>query len=492
MSIYRLMIEPEKLPIITELPDLLIVYDSILFFLGLFLAFAYLYRIVVKYNFNLHAVILFALYVLCSYSSYNIMVMPIHDYNIAIARNFIYHYKFFSFVSIVDIVFVTIFFALLAHFFFYSGWSRFRHNEYKLIIFLAGVVIIQGCVISIISTSGFLSHVMQGGLGQVKRQAVYFRGFIYFGVLIYLLFNCIKQLSSLGFYKVFTFFCVFDLINFISSIAASNIYYDFLWERYGVKVTIIDQDKIYNYFTAYSLMIFALFISRSPQRLTICLATIVIGAVMYFNMYKFLFAFAVLFILYDIIINILNNKLPKLKIAVTFLIFIIALPAMMSLYSSKSMNTRSSQMIDYWTYTGQYFPASLIGIGYGGLYYSPSGIGDKGETKKIDLMQLDSHYKRSIQTPLLTQLKNSGLLGVIFMLSIAVVVTVRMIKVNLKLTENIFSNAVCFNIIWLVGSACILLQPYPMPSLTFVKLLSLLFLMLSADKLRMGLHRHAN
>lgn len=107
-------------------------------------------------------------------------------------------------------------------------------------------------------------------------------------------------------------------------------------------------------------------------------------------------------------------------------------------------------------------------------------------------MELDVHYKRSIQTPFLTQLKNSGLLGVIFMLTVAIIVAVRMIKVNLKLTEHIFSNAICFNIIWLVGSTSILLQPYPMPSLAFVKLLLLLFLMLSANKLRMGLHRNAN
>lgn len=71
--------------------------------------------------------------------------------------------------------------------------------------------------------------------------------------------------------------------------------------------------------------------------------------------------------------------------------------------------------------------------------------------------------------------KNSGLLGVIFMLTVAIIVAVRMIKVNLKLTEHIFSNAICFNIIWLVGSTSILLQPYPMPSLAFVKLLLLLF-----------------
>lgn len=109
MSIYRIMIEPEKLPIITELPNVLVIYDSIVFFLGLFLAFAYLYRIAVRFHLNFYSVTLFSLYVLCSYSSYNIMVMPIHDYNVAIARNIIYHYKIFGFISIVDIIFITIF-----------------------------------------------------------------------------------------------------------------------------------------------------------------------------------------------------------------------------------------------------------------------------------------------------------------------------------------------------------------------------------------------
>lgn len=83
------------------------------------------------------------------------MVMPIHDYNIAIARNIIYHYKIFSFISVIDIVFIIIFFALLAHFTFHSGWFKFRQREYKVAIFLTVAIIIQGCVIGIISTSAF-------------------------------------------------------------------------------------------------------------------------------------------------------------------------------------------------------------------------------------------------------------------------------------------------------------------------------------------------
>jgi hypothetical protein len=469
-----------------ELSDSLILYDSIVFFVGLFLAFVYLYYIVRKFNFDYNVVALFILYVICSYSSYNIMVMPIHDYNLPVARNFIYHYKVFSIFSITDIVF----FALSAFIIIrcatnFGEFKSFKKNE-SVIRFIIAIVIVQGIVVAVLSTAGFSYHVTHDGVGQLKRQFMYFRGVIYFFVLAYFFYHSLKRLSPLGFYRVMAFFCILDLVNFTSGLVSSSIYYDFLWERYGVKVTIIDQDKIYNYFTIYSLMIFAFVFSRTPKKFAVCFATIVIGAVMYFNVYKFLFAIAILFVLYDIFINILSKKISKLKIAVVFLAGIMALPAVINLYSSKSMNTRSSQLSDYWEYTGKYFPANVIGIGYGGLYYSPTGVADKGESKKIDLEKLGEHYKRSIQTPLLTQLKNSGTLGLLFMLCIAILVSVKMTRVNLALSDNVFSNAICFNIIWLVGSSCILLQPYPMPSLTFVKLLLLLLLLLNEYKQKNG------
>ena len=96
------MIEPEKLPIITELNNLLIIYDSIVFLV--FSLLLPIYIVLQQGSLKFYSVTLFSLYVLCSYSSYNIMVMPIHDYNIAIARNIIYHYKIFSFISVIDIV----------------------------------------------------------------------------------------------------------------------------------------------------------------------------------------------------------------------------------------------------------------------------------------------------------------------------------------------------------------------------------------------------
>ncbi|WP_222930410.1 hypothetical protein, partial [Serratia marcescens] len=465
-----------------ELPESLIFYDGVVFLLGVLFALLYLYHISRTLKFNCYTVVLFFLYVIFSYSSYNIMVMPIHDYNVAVARNFIYHYKVLSILSIADVLFIVLFFVVLALW----GLKREVFVCVKLlppiILFLIAIVMIQGGVIALLSTSGFLYYVMHDGVGLFKNQLIYFRGVVCFFVLIYLFCHSLKGLVLLGFYKVIAIFCFFDLINFTSSLISSCIYYDFLWERYGVKVTIIDQDKIYNYFTLYSLMIFAFVFSRVPNKFLVCFATIIIGAAMYFNVYKFLFAIAALFILYDIFVSFRDNKLSKLKVATVILVVITTLPVLINLYSSKSMNTRSSQVSDYWEYTGKYFPANIIGIGYGGLYYSPTGIADKGETKKFDLELLGGHYKRSIQTPLLTQLKNSGLLGLLFMLMIAIFCGIRMISINLKLTENVFSSAICFNIIWLVGSGCILLQPYPMPALTFVKLLLLLFLLLHANK----------
>ncbi len=88
-------------------------------------------------------------------------------------------------------------------------------------------------------------------------------------------------------------------------------------------------------------------------------------------------------------------------------------------------------------------------------------------------MELDAHIKKHTDA-VSDAVKNSGLLGVIYA-DCRSHCHYENDKSQFKLAEHIFSNAICFNIIWLVGSTSILLQPYPMPSLAFVKLLLLLF-----------------
>lgn len=473
------MVEPNKTAELMELPDSLIVYDTLVFFAGLLVAFIYLYRISQKYSFDFHAVMLFLIYILCSYSSYNIMVMPIHDYNIAIARNFIYHYKSLKFLSITDIVFVMLAFSILVSLALNKSDGKFISRFEPRIQTLISIAILQAAIIALLSTIGYIVHMMEGGVGLLKNQLIYFRGIIYFFVILYFFYQSWKSISSIGFYAVLSVFCLLDLINFASGLISSFIYYDFLWERYGIKITIIDQDKIYNYFTIYALL-FVSFIFRRPLNNQVVYSVIMlIGLVMYLNIYKFLFAIAILFVLYEVVIGVLTKSASRKKIVVILIAGIIALPMAINLYSSKSMHTRSGQLSDYWEYTGHHFPFNLIGIGYGGMYYSPTGVADKGETKKIDLEQLGANYKRSIQTPMLTQLKNSGIIGLFIMLVIACWAAGRLLRLNIDLSKDPFSNAVCFNVLWLIGSTSIVLQPYPMPSLTFIKLILLLSLLLN-------------
>lgn len=89
--------------------DFLILQDSIVFFLFLAIALIYFLIVAKKNGFNIYTIILFSIYIICSYSSYNIMVKPIHDFNIAIPRTGIYHFKVIGPLAPIDIIFLLLF-----------------------------------------------------------------------------------------------------------------------------------------------------------------------------------------------------------------------------------------------------------------------------------------------------------------------------------------------------------------------------------------------
>ncbi|SQI35964.1 Uncharacterised protein [Serratia plymuthica] len=52
-----------------------------------------------------------------------------------------------------------------------------------------------------------------------------------------------------------------------------------------------------------------------------------------------------------------------------------------------------------------------------------------------------------------------------------------MARINISLPVNILYNAICFNIMWIMSSTSVVLQPTPMIIVTFIKLLLLFYLM---------------
>lgn len=450
----------------------LIFYDSILFVFFLVVAFLFISWVSRKYSLGGYPKLFLWLYTLCSFSSYNIMVKPIHDYNLAIPRTFIYHFKVIGPLAPIDIAFLAL---LLVVFLKKFSSGHFRTFEMdKISSGIIKIIILQAIFLGLISTIGFITYYNNGGIGTWNDQVIYCRGVIYFFVLVYIFQQSIKKFKSLNFLTLLSIFCVLDIINFFSGLMSSFIFTDYVWDRYGVKITIIDQDKIYNYFTMYAMLIISYLFVRPARNAFVYFTIIVIGCFIFINIYKYIYAVAIIYVIYEVVVNAIRGRLAVFKIALFSIAGVALISVILMLSTSKAINTRSSQLTDYWEYTGSKFPAVLFGIGYGGKFYSPTETDDLGEVKEIDAETGTPNYRKSVQTPLVTNIKSGGTVGLIVAILFALLSFLYIFRLNLSFPINPISNAICFNIILLMGSTSVILQPYIMPALALIKLLIIL------------------
>ena len=447
----------------------LIFIDSIVFFIFLFIAFLILLRFKRTNSISKSFFILLIFYVVCSYSSYNMMVKPIHDYNMAIARTFIFHFKVIGPLAPLDIVFLL---SLV-----FIGIRKIAQGNlltFRLDVdtaFFIKFILIQGVVIVTISTLAFILHTYGGGKGQLTDQLLYFRGIIYFLVVVYLYQLAIDDFKRLGFYKLFSLFLVIDVINVISGFISTIIYKDYVWSRYGIHVTIIDQDDVYNFLTVYALLAITFLFTKPIKRMYIYISILGIGFLIFGNIYKYIFMLAALFFFYDTIINAMKGKVAVFKILIAALSIVLFTSTIVMLSTSKSINTRSAQIDDYWEYTGSKFPASIIGIGHGGQFYSPTETDDDGEVKAILKESSLANYKRNIQTPVVAFIKTIGPLGTIIVLAFLIYGLIKIAFINIKLPFNPLYNAIFFNLIWMMTVSVGFFQSGPFVILKIAKLL---------------------
>ncbi|MFN2994119.1 hypothetical protein ACOMDM_07695 [Serratia plymuthica] len=447
----------------------LIFIDSIVFFVFLAIAIFILFRFkrINKISKSFFFLLLF--YVVCSYSSYNMMVKPIHDYNMAIARTFIFHFKVIGPLAPLDIVFLI---SLM-----FIGLRKIVQRNlltFRLDIdtaFFIKFILIQGVVIVTISTLAFVLHTYGGGKGQLTDQLLYFRGIIYFLVVVYLYQLAVDDFKRLGFYKVFSLFLLLDVINAISGFISTIIYKDYVWSRYGINVSIIDQDDVYNFLTVYALLAVTFLFTKPIKRIYIYTAILGIGFLIFANIYKYIFMLAALFFFYDTFVNAMKGKVAVFKIMIAALSIVLLTSTIVMLSTSKSMNTRSGQITDYWEYTGSKFPASIIGIGHGGQFYSPTETDDDGEVKAILKESSMANYKRNIQTPVVSFIKTIGPLGTVIAIAFLIYGLMKITFINVRLPFNPLYNAIFFNLIWMMTVSVGFFQSGPFVILTIAKLL---------------------
>ncbi|WP_199635218.1 hypothetical protein JEM67_08630 [Serratia sp. PAMC26656] len=447
----------------------LIFIDSIVFFVFLSIAIFILFRFKRINSISKSFFFLLLFYVVCSYSSYNMMVKPIHDYNMAIARTFIFHFKVIGPLAPLDIVFLI---SLM-----FIGLRKVAQGNlltFRLDIdtaFFIKFILIQGVVIVTISTLAFVLHTYGGGKGQLADQLLYFRGIIYFLVVVYLYQLAVDDFKRLGFYKVFSLFLLLDVINAISGFISTIIYKDYVWSRYGINVSIIDQDDVYNFLTVYALLAVTFLFTKPIKRIYIYTAILGIGFLIFANIYKYIFMLAALFFFYDTFVNAMKGKVAVFKIMIAALSIVLLTSTIVMLSTSKSMNTRSGQITDYWEYTGSKFPASIIGIGHGGQFYSPTETDDDGEVKAILKESSMANYKRNIQTPVVSFIKTIGPLGTVIAIAFLIYGLMKITFINVRLPFNPLYNAIFFNLIWMMTVSVGFFQSGPFVILTIAKLL---------------------
>ncbi|MBH2546027.1 hypothetical protein I5Q23_13925 [Serratia marcescens] len=447
----------------------LIFIDSIVFFIFIAIAMLILFYFKKSEKISKSFLLLLIFYVACSYSSYNMMVKPIHDYNMAIARTFIFHFKVIGPLAPLDIIFLLTLMLIVLKKALQRNALTFRLDIDTS--FFIKFILVQGVVIVTISTLAFLLHSYGGGKGQLTDQLLYFRGIIYFFVVAYLFQNAVGDFKRLGFYKLFSLFLILDLINVISGFISTLIYKDYVWSRYGINVSIIDQDDVYNFLTIYALLTVSFIFTRPLKRIYIYIAIIGIGFLMYANIYKYIFMLAALFFFYDTFVNAMKGRVAVFKIMFAAISIVLLASTIAMLSTSKSMNTRSGQITDYWEYTGSHFPASIIGIGHGGQFYSPTETDDDGEVKAILKESSLANYKRNIQTPVVSFIKTVGPLGTIIVLAFLVYGLCKITLINIRLPFNPLYNAIFFNLIWMMTVSVGFFQSGPFVILTIAKLL---------------------
>lgn len=382
-----------------------ILLDNILFTITLTISLIVILIYKRKYYDSLEILIF---YMFVALSSYNIMIKPIHDYNIVIFRNAFYHYELIGPISFSDILF-----GGLSIFYIIKIFLKGKVYKKSLIYYIA----VRDFIIGAISIVAFF--ITYNNFYTVNNELIYYRGII--SLLIPSVFLINRNLDKQKIFSIFYILMVIDLIDLVSGYFSTIIFSNYVWQRFGNNVTIIDQDTAYTTVAFYSTVLLISFFKKDNgiinKKNIIALLLIVISLFLAFtNEYKEIFGIWAITILLLLLTNLMNIKAYKRFVAV--LLIIVFLPALFIVanhYStSTGILTRIGQTKDLFNYLNE-TNYLLHGVGLGGKYKRENRTFEKdlGEIKAIDVIKVKESqgYTRTYQVPLLFIIKISGVLG---------------------------------------------------------------------------------
>lgn len=445
----------------------LIGIDFFVFIIGFIVSTLFLVK---RFYKNWPLLLLGIFYIIGTLSSYNIMIKPIHDFNIVIARNFFYHYELVGPLSVLDILILLC--LGIATFILLIKPTKILTKEFSIII-------LRDIIIGVISFSIFL-YLKSSMNTEFQTELMWLRGVPYYLIFFILITYSLRQNKNhYNFSYVFITFLIIDVINILSGLYSTFIYQDYVWQRYGMNVSIIDQDDANTIVIFYSLLFLAVsFIRRkdffSAWEYFLFFLFFILGII---NFYKTIYALIFLFLIFLVFFLYSFHLKKRFFILVTFL-FVFSLPFLniFSYFSgSTPIETRLLQLKDFTDYTLELGTEYLfVGIGNGTYYPHSSREEDKGEKKQIDIDE-KSGFAKNLQTPFISIIKPAGIIGIFIFTFLSIISILLIFKKFLCI--NPFLVAFVFFISYKFISGTFILDPSAVFSFSFAKLLLLSLLL---------------
>lgn len=349
------------------------------------------------------------IYMIVTFSIYNIYVKPVQNYLLPIPRTYIFYQKIVAGLSIYDFFSIGLCVMLFIRYFILKkDRNIFRQSSVIMWIWRRDIYVL------ILSFLGFYFYMLAGNPTDYMIQFRTLRGVITGFICVYTTMVILNKYDKeQDIRRLLSILFFLNFMNVLSQVASSFFLQDISWQRGGHSVILLDQSESYM-----SLFLLPLIIAKNkivPKWMVLTAYIIILLQV--YNYVKTLYLNAALLLILLVIIGLIGGRVSRRIMSFSILICIaVFIFALFFINSSKGdkmsrVGQNNSLMVAF-----QNNPINIIfGIGDGGLIAKQTMSEDGGERRTIDSEnEKYSQFQAEYQVPYMGTLKTSGILGMIF------------------------------------------------------------------------------
>ena len=394
------------------------------------------------------------IYMIVTFSIYNIYVKPVQDYLLPIPRTYIFYQKIVAGLSIYDFFSIGLCGMLLIRYFILKrDKGIFKQSNVIMWIWRRDVYIL------VLSFGGFYLYMLTGNPSDYMIQLRTLRGVITGFICVYITMLILKKYDKeQDIRRLLSILFFLNFMNVLSQVISSFFLQSISWQRGGHSVVLLDQSESYM-----SLFLLPLIIAKNKiiSKWMVFTAYVIILLQVY-NYVKMLYLNAALLLILLVIIGLMGGRISRrirnLSMLIGIAVFIFTLFFINSSKGDKMsrVGQNNSLMVAF-----QNNPVNIIfGIGDGGLIIRQTMSEDGGERRVIDSEnEKYSQYQAEYQVPYLGTLKTSGILGMVFIVYYLVLLLKLTCRVQQKYGWYYCAALGLFLIVVSVGRLMIIAEP---------------------------------